>query len=171
MPGTLITKEQLEYDKNRIYSLGLFNEVQLQTVPTSDSKATIVVQLSERWYIYPYPIVGIKDRDWGKLYYGLGLLHMNFRGRNEKLATSFVVGYDPSLSLFYRNPFLTEEGIYSLEARLTLNTIRNKSLQATLTSGDASFDERHYTLMLSFGKRFGIHHTAWFSTGYEVINV
>ena len=173
-PGVLISQQLLEYDKNRIYSLGLFNEVQLQIIPFSDSVATIVVFVSERWYIYPYPIIGIKDGDWGKLYYGLGLLNTNFRGRNEKLAMSFVVGYDPALTIFYRNPFLTSDGSYYLETRLSLNKIRNKSLLTIpYVNGilQNNFDERHYSFMMSLGKRFGISHTAWVSAGYEVITV
>ena len=168
-PGALITRELLEYDKNRIYSLGLFNEVRLQAVPSSESTATLVVTLSERWFIYPYPILGLVDRDWSKIYYGLGLLHMNFRGRNEKLVTSFALGYNPWLAVSYRNPFLSEEGTYYLDARLVTNVIRNKSLQA-MTSTD-NFDERHYAASLTVGKRMAIAHTAWVSVGYEVITV
>ncbi len=168
--GSTITPQLLEYDKNRIYSLGLFNEVQLQVVPFSDTTATLVVLVSERWYIYPYPIFGIKDGDWGKLYFGLGVFNTNFRGRNEKLAISFTVGYDPSLSIFYRNPFLTGDGTYYLESRLSLNKIRNKSIDSTRTPL-TNFDERHYTFMLSMGKRINISHSVWVSAGYEVVNV
>jgi outer membrane protein assembly factor BamA len=168
-PGSMITKELIEYDKNRIYSLGLFNKVDMQAIPSADSNATIVVNVTERWYIYPYPIVGIWDRDWSKVYYGLGLLHMNFRGRNEKLIASFALGYNPWIQLSYRNPFLSDDGSNYLEARVGTNVIQNKSLLAMAPSGN--FDERHYNISLTLGERAGITTTGWLSAGYEVVRV
>ena len=168
-PGSPITEEMLEYDKNRIYSLGLFNRVELRAIPSAPPTAELIVEVNERWYIFPYPIFGIKDRDWSKLLYGVGLLHNNFRGRNEKLYGSLVIGYDPSIALAYRNPFLSEEGLYFLEGRIGYNKVRNKSLLAQL--GSDNFDERHFSAFLTVGRRFGIEHTVWLTTGYEIVEV
>ncbi|HTK80743.1 MAG TPA: BamA/TamA family outer membrane protein [Bacteroidota bacterium] len=167
--GTRITRQQIEYDRNRIYSLGLFNQVEIGVVPAVDSMAMLVVTVHERWYIFPYPIFGLKDRDWSKAFYGFGILHNNFLGRNEKIYTSFVFGYDPSIKLTYRNPFLSEEGKHFLTASVAYSKIRNRSLLAQ--AGTDNFDERHYSAGLTVGQRMGIAHTVWLSLGYESVSV
>ena len=168
-PGTKITKQLLEYDQFRIYSLGLFNRVVITVIPTSEEKANLIVEVSERWYIFPFPVVGIKDRDWKKFYYGAGLLHSNFRGRNEKLYMIFVFGYDPSAEIWYNNPFLSEDGSYSLDAKIAYSKIQNKSLIAQ--SGTNNFSEQHVYGSFGIGRRIGIHHSFWATLGYEYVKV
>jgi outer membrane protein assembly factor BamA len=173
-PGAIVTPERLTFDQNRIYSLGLFNKVSLHLVPSSEPKTTdIIVEVSERWYIFPYPIIGIKDHDWDKLYYGIGLMHANFRGRNEKLYLSLGFGYDPWIALSYRNPFLLGDGggTYFLESSLTHNTVRNKSVLAQDGGTVPNFDERHSSIYGTLGRRMGIEHTVWCMLGYEVVSV
>ncbi len=168
-PGSRATEEAIQYDRNRIYSLGLFNNVQIWIQPLSGVDADLLVEVHERWYIFPYPIFGLRDRDWSKVYYGVGLIHTNFLGRNEKLAASLVLGYNPSISLSYRNPFLDDTGTSFLEASLSYNKVRNRS--TTLLAGESDFDERHFSTGLTLGKRFGIQHTIWLSVGYEVVDL
>lgn len=167
--GSRITKSMLTYDQNRIYSLRLFNQVQMKVLPTTPGYATLLVEVSERWYIFPFPILGLRDRDWKKVFFGAGILHSNFLGRNEKLYAYVVFGYDPALSLSYRNPFLDAEGTEFLEANLSLNIVQNKSILAE--QGESNYDERHASGGATFGKRLGIAHTLWISTGYQFIEV
>jgi outer membrane protein assembly factor BamA len=166
--GVRITRSLLDYDKNRIYSLGLFNQVQIGVIPAVDSFATLVVDVHERWYIFPYPIFGLKDRDWSKVFYGFGILHNNFLGRNEKLFTSVIFGFDPSIRLTYRNPFLSDDGEYFLAGSIGYSKVRNRSLLAQI--GAAGFDERHFSAGVTLGKRFGIAHSLWLSVSYELIS-
>jgi len=168
-PGVPITRDLLEFDKNRIYSLGLFNQVLLEVVPTNPGKANILVIVHERWFIFPYPIFGFKDRDWSKFFYGAGLADINFRGRDEKLFTAAVLGFDPLVSLTYRNPFLSEEGIWFLEGHVSYSTEQNKSLLAELDT--TNYDQHHLTASLSVGRRFGIAHTLRAGVEYDVIEV
>lgn len=168
-PGVPITRDLLEYDKNRIYSLGLFNQVILQIVPTNPGKANVVVNVHERWFIFPYPIFGFKDRDWSKFFYGAGLAHINFRGRDEKLFTTFIFGYDPLISLTYRNPFLSEEGTYFLEGHLSYSTEQNKSVLAEFDS--TNYDQHHVIASLSIGRRIGIQHTLRIGMEYDILEV
>lgn len=168
-PGSKITRQLLEYDQSRIYSLGLFNQVSIAAVPTTKGRANLIVEVSERWFIFPFPVVGIKDRDWKKFFYGAGLLHSNFRGRNEKLYTVFVLGYDPSAEIWYRNPFLSEDGTYSLDAKIAYSKVKNKSLAAQ--SETINFSEQHIFGSIGLGKRIGIHHSFWLTIGYEYVKV
>lgn len=167
--GDLITRRLIDYDQNRIYSLGLFNQVKIEIVPREDTLAALIVHLVERWYVFPFPIVGIKDRDWSKWYYGFGIVHNNFRGRGEKVYTTVVFGYDPSFRLSYRNPFLNEAGTDFIEIGLGYNKVRNRSVAAQ--EGIDNFDEIHINGALTLGKRFGLVHTAWISTSYESVSI
>ncbi|MBI5216136.1 MAG: BamA/TamA family outer membrane protein [Ignavibacteriae bacterium] len=166
---SLITHEGVEYDRNRIYSLGLFNKVEMEVEPVSAVKANLNITVHERWFIYPYPIFGLRDRDWSKIYYGAGLAHTNFRGRNEKVFGSFALGYDPWVALSYRNPFLEESGTHFLEGRLVYNKVRNKSVQLQQQHGD--FDEQHFLFSATVGKRLGTMHTVWVNLGYRIVDI
>jgi outer membrane protein assembly factor BamA len=167
-PGDTLTLKAAEYDKNRIYSLGLFNRVEL-SYHVTDHGATLYVDVSERWYIFPYIVLGFKDRDWGKLYYGLGILHDNFRGRNEKISASFAFGYDPFLSLQYRNPLLSLESNLFLSSRLFYTRERNKSLVSE--ESGPNFDEDRYGVEGTLGKRLDIFRSASVTLGYQVLTV
>jgi outer membrane protein assembly factor BamA len=168
-PGKLVTKEMIAYDQNRIYSLGLFNRVIIHVAPATEETADLVVEVSERWYIFPFPIFGIRDHDWKKVYFGGGLLHSNFRGRNEKLYGTIVFGYDPSFAISYRNPFLASDGSYQLDTRFAFDKIRNRSISAQ--AGGDNFDEKHVSLMFSLGRRFGINHSLWVTAGCEMVKI
>jgi outer membrane protein insertion porin family len=166
---SLITHEGVEYDRNRIYSLGLFNKVEMEVEPVSGEKANLNIRVYERWFIYPYPIFGLRDRDWSKIYYGAGLAHTNFRGRNEKLFASFALGYDPWIALSYRNPFLEESGTHFLEGRFVYNKVKNKSVELKQQVGE--FDEQHFLFSTTIGKRFGTNHTVWVNLGYRMVEI
>ena len=167
--GSYITREALDHDLSRIYNLGLFNRVQIGYIPHDPSAATLLILVEERWYFFPFPVVGIKDRDWKKLYYGAGLIHSNFRGRNEKLYAVFLFGYDPAVILSYRNPMIDEKQNHFLDAGLSWRVVRNKST-SNIMNGE-NFDERHFGSSLGFGRRFGVATTLWASAGIEYVKV
>ncbi|MDE3058016.1 MAG: hypothetical protein KGJ59_08675 [Bacteroidota bacterium] len=177
--GSLITHRAIGYDINRIYSLRLFNRVDIEVIPDSsgnddgnkapDSTATLLVLVNERWFFYPYPIFGLKDHSWSHLYYGLGVVHTNFRGRNEQVYAQFVLGYDPYVSFQYVNPLIEPEWNLFLNTKFQYAVIRNKSL-VSLQNGP-EFDERHVDGEIILGKRFSLFSTASASIEYTRIAV
>lgn len=167
--GSRITHQQIEYDRNRIYSLGLFNQVEIKVLPAVDSLAILSVHVHERWYVFPFPIFGLKDRDWSKVFYGFGIVHNNFLGRNEKIFASFIFGFDPAVRLTYRNPNLGDNGTYFLVGTLGYSTVRNRSVIAQ--AGTENFDERHFSAGLTVGRRLGITQNVWISGAYEFVRI
>jgi outer membrane protein assembly factor BamA len=167
--GVQFTPALLEYEQNRIYSLGLFNRVQIHILPKQEKKADLVIEVHERWYIFPFPVIGIRDRDWNKLYYGAGLLHSNFRGRNEKLFGMVVLGYDPAVEVSYRTPYLSLDGGYLGEVRFAYQKVHNRSVTAIDSTNN--FNERHINGTLSIGKRFDTKQTVWLTIGFESVDV
>lgn len=166
--GHYITAKAMEYDKNRIYSLGLFTRVEIGYVPTQPPKAMLVILVSERWYLFPFPLLGIKDRDWKKVYFGGGITHQNFRGRNEKLYAALTLGYDPTVIFSYKNPLIDAKNSFFLSAGLAWRVVRNRSV---INPDSSNFDERHLNASLEVGKRMGIAQRVSVSAAYEIVKV
>ena len=165
--GDTINPEALEYNKSRIYSLGLFTRVEL-TYPPMDS-TVLIIEVEERWYLYPVPIVGIVDRDWSKWYFGLGVKHDNFRGRNEKVFGGFALGYNPWVSASYSNPWILGDQQLFTETSASYSDVVNRSLDA---QGEGpNFHEKHVTALQTFGKRLDPFHSLWFSVGFSYVGV
>lgn len=163
-PGEPVTQEAIEHDRQRIYNLRLFNRVDVEVVPETESEATIFVIVHERLYFFPYPILGFRYRDVKNFYYGLGLTHQNLAGRNEKLYFSFALGYDRWVKLEYQDPRLTSEDLFwSIGA----SAARYQNLSPAL----GSYFQRGYSAHLSFGKRFGLYRSLSLRVDYEIIQV
>jgi outer membrane protein assembly factor BamA len=165
--GDTIDVAELEYSKNRIYSLGLFNRVDI-TWPPIDS-TVLIIEVDERWYLYPVPMAGIVERNWDHWYYGLGVKHDNFRGRNEKLFAGFVLGYNPWVSLSYVNPWILGDQHMFMESNFAWSRVVNKS---RISQGEGpNFNEIRYRLHQGFGKRIDQFRSAWITASYNYVEV
>jgi len=151
----------IERDKKQIYSLQLFNKVDIDYTE-QENRATVFVSVSERWYVFPIPIIGFKYRDINKMYYGLSLLHQNFRGRNEKLAASAVFGYDGWFDLAYQNPKLTSDDDLFLRFEGGYHHVRNQNTSA------GEYDQKVSSASLSFGERQGLYLTILGFAGFNL---
>lgn len=109
--------KQLKKDQERVNNLKLFNTVEVDPIPLEDDRVLIVVEVSERWYIFPVPLFDIVDRnfnvwweqhdhDLSRVNYGFKLYQYNFRGRNEKLKLTLQFGYTKKFGLHYSIPYL-----------------------------------------------------------------
>ena len=109
--------EQLKKDQERVNNLKLFNTVKVEPVQLQDDRVIIIVEVSERWYIFPVPLFDIVDRnfnvwweqhnhDLSRVNYGFKLYQYNFRGRNEKLKVTLQFGYTKKFGLHYSIPYL-----------------------------------------------------------------
>ena len=164
--GSLLTREALAYDINRIYSLQLFNKVDVSVIPDSGT-ATLLFLVSERWYFYPFPIAGIKDHNWSHIYYGAGVVHTNFRGRKELVNMQFALGYDPRASVQYVNPLIDAERNLYFSTRFSYSVQKNRSL-LSLSTGP-NFDEYYLGGEVTLGKRFSPYSNA--TTTLEYIHL
>jgi outer membrane protein assembly factor BamA len=167
-PGSEINKEIIEYNKNRIYSLGLFTKVEALAYKIN-KKNVIEFSVSERWYLFPYPIFGIRDRDWSKLYYGMGIAHTNFLGINQKIFGSFALGYDPWANFHYYNPDIVYGSKILLDLSLSYSKVKNKS--ELINSANKDVYEQWFSGNVSIGKRFGLYKYLWYSLGYANLSV
>lgn len=143
----------LAYNKERIYSLGLFTKVNLFVYPL-EAKNILVIDVEESWYIYPIPTASLRENDWKKLSYGLYLVVKNFRGRNETITGSIELGYDPAFRLTYYKPNLTPGSDYFWGLNFLYRNIANKSQLAFSTYGE-DFKQNYLIGGIQLGKRFG----------------
>jgi outer membrane protein assembly factor BamA len=165
--GDSITYDNMMYNRERVFSLGIFNRVDLFTTQ-EDTTDVLVIDVEESWYIYPVPFAELKDKSWDKISYGLDFYIKNFRGRNETLRIRGALGYDPNIFMNYTVPSLTSDGNYYLFTELVYTKFRNKSKYGLLLAGE-NFDQKYLNGSLGLGKRFGLYHRASIYAGYTYI--
>ncbi|HEY7751744.1 MAG TPA: BamA/TamA family outer membrane protein [Ignavibacteriaceae bacterium] len=165
--GDTLNSEIAGYNRERIYSLGIFNDVRLK--PYQVGQVDILkIEIDESWYIYPLPFVQLTDKDWDKITYGVGLLWKNFRGRNETLRGRISFGYDPSYSFAYINPNLSYNLNLYHQSQFVFTKAENRSSTAEQLYG-SNFNQDFYSGRLTFGKRFGLFHRFSINGGFDYI--
>lgn len=165
--GDTIISSRLKYYEERVFSLGIFNNVNMR-IMTPSGKNILHIHVDESWYIYPLPFIDFKENDWGKISYGMNILIKNFRGRNEDLAFSFGLGYDPFYSATYVMPYLVRDQNISLYFFSEYANISNKSPQAEAIVG-TKFDNKVFTFTIGLGKRFDIFNKLEIFSSYKQI--
>lgn len=167
--GDTIDVAEIEYAKSRIYSMGLFNRVDISWPPLDST--ILLIEVDERWYLYPVLILNIVDRNWDNWNFGLGMKHENLRGRNEKLFVGGALGYNPWASISYGNPWIMGDSHDSWfsETSFGYSSVENKSLASRGVG--PNFREIHYSGFQTMGRRFSPYHSAWLSGGYSYIEV
>jgi hypothetical protein len=61
--GDTLTNKQALYNKDRVYSLDIFNQVKIYPVKYKN-KIVAVIDVVESWYIWPIPFAELKNGDW-----------------------------------------------------------------------------------------------------------
>ena len=165
--GDIVDSTKLRFNRERIYSLGIFTNVKLYPESHQD-KTTLIIKVSESWYIWPIPFLALRDRDWKKATYGLDVLIMNFRGRNEKLRASFSLGYDPSFTLQYSKPYWFRKDAIYFDASFVYVNQNNKSRIAEYLYGE-KFKQKFIGGSLTLGKRFNLFNKADVYGGFSYV--
>lgn len=166
--GDTATYDAMDYDRNRIYGLGLFTRVDI-FYDTIQGIRVLFVDVNERWYLIPYPIAGFRDGDVKRFYGGAGVLHNNVAGKNQKLYASIVFGSDPSAALSFSDPMINRAHRLYFSGSLSFSRVRNKSEIEVAKTGP--FDELHYDINSSLGKRFSLSETGGINLGYHAVHV
>lgn len=104
--------------RQNLLNLPLFNFVETAVVQGSPQGRSVVFTFTERWYIWPYPIVEVADRNfnaWWKtknlsrINIGGYVLVENFRGRLERLKLLVNSGFDQKFETEYFIPYLNRQ--------------------------------------------------------------
>jgi outer membrane protein assembly factor BamA len=108
--------KELEQARQQVYNTTLFSEIKFELVILSAYDMMVVVDVKERWYIYPVPQFKLVDRnfnEWIKTYnasltrvnYGLKFVHYNLSGRRDQLRFYLLNGFSRDFSFSYNAPY------------------------------------------------------------------
>lgn len=112
-------QSMLEEDKNKLINTRLFNKVEIHLVEIDRFLVDLIIEVNERWYTFPIPILALSDRnfnDWiqnhdaklNRLNYGLRFYQYNMRGRNERLRGIVQLGFTRKFELSYNIPYINK---------------------------------------------------------------
>ena len=165
--GDSVNSEILFYNRDRIFSLGLFTNIDI-SVEHDGEINTVLIAVEESWYIFPVPFINIREKTLERTSYGISLKYRNFRGRNETIGATISFGYDPFYSLQYENPLLITSADISFYFAGAYGTPVNKSPTLEEVYEDV-FDFKTVSLNTSWGKRFNKENNIFFFLGYSNI--
>lgn len=130
----------LELDRKKLMNSRLFNTVSLRPISFGDSRIDILIEVNERWYIFPAPVLELADRnfnewvqnynaDFKRVNYGLRAYNFNTRGRNETLRLIAQLGFYKRFELTYRIPYLDKKQKQGLVIDFDYNETKNVAIQ------------------------------------------
>jgi outer membrane protein assembly factor BamA len=132
--GDTILKMQLlpylQRSKDNLLNLALFNFVNFEITHLGENRIDLNIEVIERWYIWPVPILEyadrnfstfLKNKDWDKINYGVWLKWHNFTGRNDLLSAKIRLGYIKQYALAYSFPNLGINQRHGLSAGFNMN--------------------------------------------------
>lgn len=181
--------ELLNKSKKQLINLGLFSTVgvNIQNLDLSKKNAIISVDVSEAWYIYPFPIFEWVDRNFNvwwveqkrslkRVNYGIEFKHLNLTGRQDPLALRLKAGYSPQLLLKYTRPYINKAKTIGLDFHVAFEKRRELNY-ATVDNhlvylkNRADFLFRNFSTELAFThrRRFKNRHRLALAYNYRQI--
>ncbi len=144
--GDTIRKMELlpaiQRSRENLLNLAIFNFVNFDASHFPGNKIKIHISITERWYIWPVPILEyaernfsefITNREWDKIVYGAWLRWNNFRGRNELLTAKVRLGYIREYALAYSAPNIGLRQRHGISTGFNLNQ-QNELFVATVNN-------------------------------------
>jgi len=167
--GDSITIDKLSFYRERIYSLEIFNRVDLN-LNKNELKNELNINVEESWYYLFLPYAILRKNSLSKSSFGLYLNKKNFRGLNEKLKFVFALGYDPYYQFQYYSPnFFAKD--YFAYFELNYSIKENKSEEITALLENKNFSYKNLSFAFFGGKRFGTFVKASLGFSYEMMTV
>lgn len=130
----------LDRDKKKLINTRLFNKVELKALELEQGKIDLLIDVDERWYTFPVPLLELSDRnfnewwhnynhDFRRVNYGLRLYQYNMRGRNETLRFLAQFGFQRRFELQYRFPFIDKRQKHGLSVEFRFHEPKNLAFQ------------------------------------------
>jgi outer membrane protein assembly factor BamA len=136
---------KFEIARKQLMNTTLFHEVVVALKSFDGYYVDVMVQVKERWYIFPVPYFKPVDRNlnqWlveqkasiNRVNYGAKLLYNNATGRNDKLRAWLIGGYTKQISLSYDRLYIDKKMMWGLNTSFAIgknkevnyNTINDK---------------------------------------------
>jgi outer membrane protein assembly factor BamA len=112
--------KRFEGSRRQLMNTALFHEVVVALKSFEGYNVDVLVQVKERWYIFPVPYFKPVDRNLNqwlveqkaslkRVNYGMKLLYNNATGRNDKLRLWLISGYTRQFSFNYERPYIDKK--------------------------------------------------------------
>lgn len=120
-----------ETAQQQLMNTTLFHSVTVSAGRFDGNCMEVVVQVVERWYIFPFPYFKLIDRNFNqwlidqraslqRVNYGTKLLYNNVSGHNDKIRVWLFTGYTQQASISYERPYFDRKLRWGY--RLSVNT-------------------------------------------------
>jgi len=172
---------RLERNEEHIMNTLLFNSAEIRLADWSDTNAnllTLEIQVVESWYIYPFPIFELADRNFNvwwtehnrdikRVNFGIRFYHLNTSGHRDKLKVTAQLGYTQKFEVDYYYPTVNAAQTLGLIGNLFYS--RNKEIGYETLNNKLEFyrDDDEFQLWriradigISFRKKIYATHTA-----------
>ena len=171
-----VLQTKIEGSNNNLRNLELFNFVVISKTKQGNS-VNIRIDITEKWYFWPYPIFEISDRnfntwwdefsannysDFSRLNYGIFFTWENFRGRNELLQFKIRRGFKEHYLFSYQIPYFNKKKTIGLNTNVQLFR-RKKTFYNTSNNelfyyeNNDEYTSKDYDVNLELLFRKGVH--------------
>ena len=151
---------KIKQSEKNLKNMKLFNFSQINFVIQDNKQFKIKINLIEQWYIFPYPIIEVSERnfnvwwddfkesnysDFSKINYGIYLNWKNFRGKNESLKLKFRRGFKEQYLTEYGIPYVNKEKTFGIKTKISL-------LREKRTAYETNYNQLEYYEDNSYSK-------------------
>jgi len=184
--GDSVSLSQVINDiKRNVQNQQLFTLVEVSPVTLPNEKILVLITVSERWYIYPAPILELaepnfniwwRNRKDSRTNYGFRIDDLNFRGRNERLSLIFKFGYSRQFAIRYSTPYISKNKDYGLFIRGSFNENREVNTgtvnnERVFYLGDKSNTRSEYGAKIGVTKRPNVYDRHALQLQYRKVEV
>lgn len=152
-------KKKAQWISNRVFNTRLFITVNTEIKPVDSVHIDIIIQMKERWFLYPIPLLELADQNFNvwwqqrdhqlnRLNYGFFLVQKNVRGRNETLKLKLQSGFTGKTELFYNIPYIGSKLRGGLN--LSLSYIYSRNVAYTLNNHKLIYYEGPHPVIRRF---------------------
>lgn len=149
IPLSKLPSRLVENELN-ILNTGLFTSAKITYKDWigATNEVTLLITVKESWYIFPFPILEMADRNFNvwwdtyghslrRLNYGVRFYHTNLTGRRDQLKAVFQLGFTKKYELIYTLPYINRRKTLGLNLNF-LHT-REKEIGYTTTGDELLF--------------------------------
>jgi outer membrane protein assembly factor BamA len=147
--------KKFEVARRQLMNTALFNSVIVAVKQIEGKKIDVLVEVSERWYLFPLPVFRTVDRNLNqwvvehkasleRINYGAKLYYNNATGKNDKLRLGLINGYTKQLSFSYDRPYFDKKLKWGM--KFAFATGKNREVNYTTVNDKQVFlkDENKY---------------------------
>jgi outer membrane protein assembly factor BamA len=180
-------RQQLEQSRRNLLNTSLFNFVTTDINYQAGSPGLVHVKFNftERWYIWPWPVIEFADRNFNtwweenrslsRMSYGVIMKWGNFRGRREQLDITAKFGYNNSYGIDYTIPYLNKKkklglGIGAAYGRTHEVPVVNMDDKLVYYKDEDKHIMNEVSSYVSLIFRNRIHNTHTFSLEYKLMD-